>query len=128
MSTTNEKQAASQILYGYAEVLNKGETVSISTFYTLDGLFMADGFKTLTKKELDTAGDKFLKNTNFKINYDIKNITINQEFAFIDAIARTTTTRDGGKETSENSRDFFVLRKDGTDWKIYRYLFNKIQN
>ncbi|MBS7565470.1 nuclear transport factor 2 family protein [Mucilaginibacter sp. Bleaf8] len=128
MSTTNEKLAAEQVLHAYAEVLNKADIALISSFYAFDGLFMAQGFKTLAKKDLDAAGSKFLKVGNFKINYAIQNVTVENEFAFIDATARTTITRRGGEEISDNSRDFFVLRKDGTDWKIYRYLFNKIRN
>jgi ketosteroid isomerase-like protein len=127
MSITNEKLAAEQLLIGYAEVLNKVNISSISSFYTNDGLFMPDGFRTLKKDDLDAAGGKFLKSGNFKIDYDIKNVKVGNDFAFIDAIAKTTTIGRGGKETSQNSRDFFVLRKDGTDWKIYRYLFNRLQ-
>lgn len=128
MSTTNEKLAAEQVLHSYAEVLNKTNIASISSFYAFDGLFMPDGFKTLSKKDLDAVSGKFLKDENFKINYDINNLKVRNEFAFIDAIATTTTIGPGGEETSENSRDFFVLRKDGEDWKIYRYMFNKVQN
>jgi ketosteroid isomerase-like protein len=128
MSTTNEQHAAAKLLHSYAEVINKADSKSIASFYSFDGLFMPDGFKTLTKKDLDAAGGKFLKSTNFKINYDIKNVTVGNEFAFIDATALTTTTSSGGKEINENSRDFFVLRKDGIYWKIYRYMFNKLQD
>ncbi|AMR32464.1 hypothetical protein A0256_14045 [Mucilaginibacter sp. PAMC 26640] len=128
MSTRNEKLSAEQVLHGYAEVLNKANIASISSFYASDGLFMPDGFKTLSKKELDAVSGKFLKDGNFKINYDIKNINVENEFAFIDATARTTTIGRGGEAASKNSRDFFVLRKDGADWKIYRYLFNKVQD
>ncbi|SDH75655.1 nuclear transport factor 2 family protein [Mucilaginibacter sp. P25] len=128
MNTTNEQQAAVQLLHCYAEVLNEADSPSISSFYAFDGLFMPDGFKTLTKKDLDAAGGKFLKGRNFKINYNIQNVTVGNEFAFIDATARSITTSSGGKEISKNSRDFFVLRKDGTAWKIYRYLFNKLRD
>jgi ketosteroid isomerase-like protein len=128
MSTINEKQAAEQLLYGYAAVLNKANLASISSFYAFDGLFMPDGFKTLTKKDLDAAGGKFLQNKTFKIKYDIQSVTVGNEFAFIEATARTTIVPNGGEEIFQSSRDFFVLRKDGTDWKIYRYLFNKGQN
>jgi hypothetical protein len=89
---------------------------------------MPDGFKTLTKKDLDAAGGKFLQNKTFKIKYDIQSVTVGNKFAFIEATARTTIVPNGGEEIFQSSRDFFVLRKDGTDWKIYRYLFNKEQN
>jgi ketosteroid isomerase-like protein len=128
MSTINEKQAAVQLLYGYAAVLNRANLASISSFYAFDGLFMPDGFKTLTKKDLDAAGGKFLQNKTFQIEYNIQSVTVGNEFAFIDATARTTTVPNGRDEIFQNSRDFFVLRKDGTDWKIYRYLFNKVQD
>jgi len=128
MSTTNEKLAAEQVLHGYAEVLNKADIALMSSFYAFDGLFMPDGLKTLSKKDLEAVSGKFLRQRNFKINYDINNVNVRNELAFIDATATTTTIGRGGEETSQNSRDFFVLRKDGAEWKIYRYLFNKVQN
>ncbi|QEM05036.1 hypothetical protein DIU31_016490 [Mucilaginibacter rubeus] len=76
MSTTNEKLAAEQVLHGYAEVLNKADIALISSFYAFDGLFMPDGFKTLSKKDLDAVSGKFLKDGNFKINYDINNVNV----------------------------------------------------
>ncbi|RYY30261.1 MAG: hypothetical protein EOP41_00990 [Sphingobacteriaceae bacterium] len=129
MSTLNEQQAAEQLLSGYAEVLNAANTALIPSFYTHDGAFMPDGFKTLTKKDLDNAGGKYLKNTGFKIKYAIISVTITPEYTFIDATAQTTAVSVGKKEEANlSSRDFFVLRKEGSDWKIFRYLFNRTQN
>ncbi|RYE03599.1 MAG: hypothetical protein EOP44_06310 [Sphingobacteriaceae bacterium] len=129
MSTINEQQAAGQLLSGYAEVLNTANTALIPSFYTHDGAFMPNGYRTLTKEDLENAAGKYLKNANFKISYAIQSVTIKQEYAFIDATAQTTAVSlNENNEVSQISRDFFVLRKEGSDWKIFRYLFNRIQN
>ena len=127
MSTQNEQQAAAQLLYGYLEVLNTAVTGSISSFYTHDGLFMPDGFKTLTREDLENAGSNYLQKKNFKISYDNQSVTIKQEFACINATAHTSGfTSHDDHEIHRSSRDSFVLRMEGTEWKIFRYVFNKL--
>lgn len=50
-----EKQAAEKLLAGYAAALNSANATSLSSFYTYDGLFMPDGFKSLTATDLEKA-------------------------------------------------------------------------
>ena len=127
MSTTTKKQTAEQLLFGYADVLNKANIESISSFYSFDGMFMPDGFKNLSKKDLEAAGRNFFNSHTFNIKYDIQTVTISNDFAFIEASAQTTTVPHGGEAVIRNSKDFFVLRRDSADWKIYRYIYNKMQ-
>lgn len=122
-----EKIAIEKLLIDYAETLNSANTALIPAFYTEDGLFMPDGFKEWSPKDLSKNSKSFFKKNRFQIGFDLPQTILDGEFAFVHTMAKTTTTDLGiNKEVSLTSRDFFVLRKGEDGWKIYRYIFNNV--
>jgi ketosteroid isomerase-like protein len=130
MNIQEEKQAVEQFINAYAEVLNKGDKEQIPTFYEIDGLFMPNQMKTISGIELQkNKSDNFFKKVNFHIDYTVNDIVVDGRFAFVQALAKTTTTDIATNEQSiKTSRDFFVLHRASEEWKIYRYMFNNVLN
>lgn len=125
MSNPNAKQTAENLLTNYAEVLNTTNIPAIAGFYTSDGLFMPEGNRSIKAYDLAKTGERYLKKHNFHISYDIQNVSEENGFVFIEANATTIFNANGGVEAIHtSSRDFFILRKEDTAWKIYRYIFN----
>jgi len=123
-----QMQAAEQLLARYAEALNAANTTLLPTLYTADGVFMPDGVASLPASALADKGDSFFIKSHLHIRYAVEEVTSGGEYAFVQATARTATiNRATGQEVACTSRDFFVLRQEGQDWKIYRYLFNSVQ-
>ena len=125
METNKEKQII-RLLDEYAAALRSGASELIPAFYAEDGLFMPNSLKSFSKADIiRTTSGHFLKTSDFKIEFTAKNIVVEDNYAFVSAIAETST-RDSltGNVTSNTTRDFFVLRKTDEDWKIYRYMFN----
>lgn len=128
MSTQQEKQSAEGLLSRYAKVLNAADAAAIPSFYTQDGVFMPDGFKMLSVADLEKSGSSYLKKVNFQITYQVKNVKIDRDYAFVEAAAQTTIADiSTGKESKHFSHDFFVLRNEGESWKIFRYIFNQVK-
>jgi len=126
MSTQQEKLAAEELVAAYAKILNAADSAAIPSFYTHDGVFMPDGFKTLQTADLVKTGGSYLKKANFQISYDLQEVVVDKGFAFINATAQVTSTDlSTGKIINRSSRDFFVLRKQEQEWKIFRYIFNQ---
>lgn len=125
METNKEKQII-KLLDEYSFVLSSGASELISAFYAEDGLFMPNSLKSFSKADIiRTTSGPFLKESNFKIEYTAKNIVVEDNYAFVSAIAKTSTRNSlTGKNISNTTRDFFVLRKTNDEWKIYRYMFN----
>jgi len=121
-------QAAEQLLAQYAEALNAANTNLLPALYTADGVFMPDGVASLPAGALPGKGVSFFAKSRLHISYAVQEVTGSGEYAFVQATARTATTNLAtGQETARTSRDFFVLRQEGQDWKIYRYLFNSVR-
>jgi ketosteroid isomerase-like protein len=128
--SNNEEKEIIKVLQEYASSLNAIQIDLIPEFYAEDSIFMPDGLKTLTKSAItEIAASGFLKRTGFKIIYTIEHIAVNGEHAFVQATAKTSTKNVLTGDISEKtSRDFFVFCKEGTKWKIYRYIFNHVEN
>jgi uncharacterized protein (TIGR02246 family) len=124
MSTQNEVSAVTALIKAYGEALSSGNAKAIGEFYTADGAILPDGYKTVQKKQLDQISGKFLKNTNFKINYQTENVAINGEYAIVESVAATSSSPSNNKPVNKTTRDLFILRKTEGSWKIYRYIFN----
>lgn len=126
----NEEMEIIRVLQEYASSLNAIQSDLIPEFYAEDGVFMPDGLKMLTKSAIKKkATGNFLRKTGFNIEYTTESIVVNGGYAFVEAIAKVSTldilTRAKNEKTS---RDFFVFCKEGTKWKIYRYIFNRKEN
>jgi ketosteroid isomerase-like protein len=125
MENQIENQIA-EVLKGYALAINDAQTASIAAFYSEEGLFMPEGFKTLTKQDLyPEKSSNFLRKTDFKIEYTIEKIEVEENFAFVSVTAKTSKKQSATNDAvMKQTRDLFVLRKEEGSWKIYRYIFN----
>jgi ketosteroid isomerase-like protein len=127
MSTQKETQAVAAMINAYAETLNSRNARAIGGYYTSNGAILPNGHKTIQKQKLDLATGEFLRNTSFKIEYNIEDVTISGEYAFVESLATTSNSSSGNQVVNKTSRDLFILRKDQGGWKIYRYIFNDIK-
>ncbi|MDB5263792.1 MAG: hypothetical protein JWQ14_3075 [Adhaeribacter sp.] len=128
MSIQNNKAAAEKMLAGYAEALNSADTALIPSFYTKDGLFMPESSKALTSGDLLKSSKSFLKKQRFQISFSVQDIVVDGDYAFVQATAKTSTSNfAANQEFSQTSRDFFVLRNEQDEWKIFRYIFNNVK-
>jgi len=129
ISYTKEKESISAILGNFATVLNNGETKAAADFFDCNAIFIPDGMKKMIgANQLGKTNNGYLKRTDFKISYVIKDITIENQFAFVEAFATTTENRISDlKPVQKRSIDFFVLKKQDENWKIYRYIFNNVR-
>jgi ketosteroid isomerase-like protein len=129
MNTDKEKHAIEKLIAHYAETLNAAKTDLIPSFYTKDSQFMPDHMKTFSGHDLhDKKNSIFLKKVSFHIDYSINDIVVDGRFAFSQALAKATIIDLAtNKQSTKITRDFFVLRKDEVQWKIYRYIFNNVK-
>jgi len=130
MNTNNEEQKLTRFIDSFAGVLNAADVASIPSFFSEDGKFMPNGVKTITG--LDTlvkSAKNNLAKIAFQIQFTVEEIQIDGHFAFITAKANTSQLEAGSELlVNKTTRDFFVLKKESVDWKIYRYIFNYSKN
>lgn len=128
MSTQNETQAIHALISAYGKALNTADSKTIIDLYSSDGLFFPNHYQTLDKQHLISKTGKFLRGEKFSIDFQLKDVVVQDEFAFVQSTS-TTTFRNlkEDKMVTKASRDLFVLHKEQSVWKIYRYMFNEVE-
>jgi ketosteroid isomerase-like protein len=86
--------------------------------------------KTIVQTEIETAYKKNRQNGKFKLTleFTIAEIVVNGNYAF----ARSTSKgflviKSSGQTIPDEHRELFVFEKVKGDWKIARYMYNKVK-
>lgn len=122
---SHHKNIVKEKILNFESALNLGNIEDVLSFYSDEAIFMPEGFKTLKKDQIGKT--KFLTN-DFKIRFDDVKIAIDETYAFVEAIAKTSQNdKESSSKLERTSRDFFVFSKEKGDWKIFRYIFNNVK-
>jgi hypothetical protein len=89
---------------------------------------MPDGFEMLAASRTARKGNRFDGKKEFQISYSIRDVVFGDKFAFVVAmeVTRETDLADSNV-VIHNSFDFFVLPRDRSNWKVFRYVINNVR-
>lgn len=115
-----------QLLKSYFAALNKSDVEGAVASYTKDGVFMPAENPTATGMEqLKTAYRHVFDTIKLNVGLKIEEIVPNGDYAYvITSSDGEITLLDKGTIVPNKSRELFVLKKIGSEWKIARYMFN----
>lgn len=126
MENDQIKSAVREVIENHATILNNATVDKLYTCYSNDAIFIPDGYQKLYYGDIaKLKSGKSLKNSQFQINYEFEELSIDKSYAFVNAVA-ITKTKVEDTVTSRKSSDSFVLKLIGTEWKIYRHIFNNV--
>ncbi len=125
----NENSAIEKLLFSYRDALNASSTDKVLLLYTANGVFMPSNAPTAVgQDQVKGAYDFVFKNIQLKIEFFIDEIEVHGDIAFARTTSKgTTLIHATGQTAPEENRELFVLQKDNGQWKIARYMFNKIK-
>ena len=128
VNTIEEKNAIEATLKNYEAVLNASDVDGILALYAEDGVFMPGEAPTAAGKEQIRAAYEHVFDTiKLDIVFSIDEIVQHGDFAFARTLSRgEVTVMAAGLTLPEENRELFVLRRTGDDWRIARYMFNKM--
>ncbi len=129
MEQATEKSAIEKLLFSYRDALNASDANKVLPLYTKDGVFMPSNAPTASGQEQVKASYGFVfKTIQLKIEFFIDEIVVNGDYAFARTTSKgTTLIHATGQTVPEENRELFVLHKEGGQWKIARYMFNKMK-
>ena len=128
VNTIEEINAIEATLKNYEAVLNASDVDGILALYAEDGVFMPTEAPTAAGKEqVRAAYEHVFGIIKLDIAFSIDEIVQSGDFAFARTVSRgEVTVLAEGVTLPEENRELFVLKKTGDDWKIARYMFNKM--
>lgn len=129
MEQTAEKSAIEKLLYAYRDALNASDVSKVLPLYTNDGVFMPSNAPSAIGQEQVKASYEFVfKSIQLSIEFYIDEVVVNGDYAFARTTSRgTTLIHASGQTVAEENRELFVLQKVNGQWKIARYMFNKMK-
>jgi len=128
METT--KTAIEKLLFNYQDALNASDVNKVLPLYTTDGVFMPQGGPSaIGQEQLKGAYEYVFKNLQLSIRFQIDEIVlVNEDYAFARTISRgTQLIHATGVKGEEENRELFILQRANGEWKISRYIFNKMK-
>ncbi len=125
----NEKTAIEKLLFSYRDALNASDVNKVLPLYTSDGVFMPSNAPSAIGQEKVKASYEFVfKTIQLNIEFYIDEIVVMGDFAFARTTSKgTTLIHATGQTVPEENRELFVLQKVDGQWKISRYMFNKMK-
>ena len=122
-----EKAAIEKTLNIYFGSLNASNVNAAVGSYSADGVFMPARFPTATgTNQLVIAYTNVFEAIQLNVAVKIEEIIIRDDIAFARTLSNgTTLIHATGETTPEENREFFLLRKENSEWKIARYMFNQ---
>lgn len=129
MEQTAQKSAIEKLLYAYRDALNASDVSKVLPLYTDDGIFMPSNAPSAIGQEQVKASYEFVfKSIQLSIEFYIDEVVVNGDYAFARTTSRgTTLIHASGQTVAEENRELFVLQKVNGQWKIARYMFNKMK-
>ena len=129
MEQTTEKTAIEKLLFTYRDALNASDVNKVLPLYTNDGVFMPSNAPSAIGQEQVKASYEFVfSQIQLNIEFHIDEIEVNGAYAFARTTSKgTTLIHANGETVAEENRELFVLQKTNGQWKISRYMFNKMK-
>jgi uncharacterized protein (TIGR02246 family) len=129
MEQTTEKTAIEKVLFSYRDALNASDVNKVLPLYTNDGVFMpSNAPSAIGQEQVKVAYEFVFSQIQLNIEFYIDEIVVNGDYAFARTTSKGTTLIHANKQTvAEENRELFVLQKTNGEWKIARYMFNKMK-
>lgn len=129
MEHTTEKTAIENLLFSYRDALNASDVTKVLPLYAQDGVFMpSNGPSAIGQAQVKASYEFVFKTIQLNIEFYIDEIVVQGDFAFARTTSKgTTLIHANGQTVPEENRELFVLQKSGGEWKIARYMFNKMK-
>jgi len=129
MNQATEKTAIEKLLFSYRDALNTSDVGKVLSLYANDGVFMPSNAPSAIGHEQIKGSYEFVfSQIQLNIEFYIDEIVVNGDYAFARTTSKgTTLIHANGQTVAEENRELFVLQQVEGQWKISRYMFNKMK-
>ena len=123
-----DKQNIEALLSTYKSSLNTSNAALATSLYTKDGIFMpSEAPSAIGTENIKGAYEFVFSQIQLNIQFFIEEIVIEGNQAFATTTSKGTVLIHAIEQTvPEENRELFVFEKVNGEWKIARYMFNKM--
>lgn len=123
-----EKVQIEKLVRTYIDGLHQSKAEAVLPFFTKDAVLMAADAPTMKGEgQLKAFFDQAFATIRLEAELEFDEITITGTSAFARSHSRVRVTALQTNESHpENTRELFLLDKISGEWKIARYMFNRV--
>lgn len=126
-SVNADETAIRELLTSYRDALATSDPEEVVKNYTVDGVVMGPGSPTAIGEELDDTYAGIFEGVGLDLDFTLANIIIGEKYAFVQSTSDgTALVNETGESAPEQNRELFVMEKVDDEWKIARYMYNKM--
>lgn len=115
------------LLATYEGALNTSDANLAASLYTADGVFMPHQFPSSAGPHIKDAYEQIFASIGLDIAFSVDEVAVAGDFGYALTRSRGSQTINATGEISpEENRELFTFAKENADWKIARYIFNKM--
>lgn len=113
------------VLKAYETALNSNDTDSILGLYGAEPIFMPQNAPALVGRDAVRAGyEQVFSTIKLNVIFTIHEVNVHGDFGWArTSSAGRTKILANNAEIAEGNNELFIFRKEGSHWKIHRYLF-----
>lgn len=124
---SEDETAIRGLLTSYRDALANSSPEEVAENYTADGVVMGPGSPTAIGEELNPTYAGIFENVGLDLDFTLANIIIGEKYAFVQSTSDgTALVQATGDTAPEQNRELFVMEKVDGEWKIARYMYNKM--
>lgn len=111
----------------YEAALNTSNAELAASLYTADGVFMPHQFPSSAGPRVKDAYEQIFTAIGLDIAFTVDEVAVAGDFGYALTRSRGSQTINAtGAISPEENRELFTFAKENGDWKIARYIFNKM--
>ena len=112
----------------YRDALAASSADGVTSAFTSDGVVMGPGSPTAAgSAQLKSTYDGIFGAVGLNLNFKIDEIIVGKEYGFVRSTsAGILTVKANGATAPEENREVFIVKKADDQWKIARYIYNKM--
>ncbi len=126
MNATTDEAQIRDLLSTYEGVLNASDAEGAASLWSRDGVFYPYNLPTAAGAGILDAYVAGFDTRKLSIAFEVHEVVVDRDIAFASTGSRgEVTVFEQGLTAFGENRELFVFVREGQEWKIGRYMFNK---
>ncbi len=127
MTTTPDEQQIRDLLTTYAKALKTGDVERATSIYTDDAVVMGNEMPTNQGTEIRRSYETNFDLIRLDVEFTLDGLVVDGNIAYGHTQSQGTITMLATDDTVPSSaRELLVFARQSGEWKIARYMFNKM--
>lgn len=122
-----DEKAINNLIISYKNALKDASVEKVLSNYTIDGVLMSPDSPTVIGDKIGDAYSSIFDSVEIDIDFTLANIIIGENYAFVQSTSDGSALVKALNQTvPEQNRELFVMQRINGEWKIARYMYNKM--